>query len=199
MPTDANADPYETVLADLRAKRDQISNAIVALESLRPERGVPAQPGSMPVYIPPLTIAPTSDEFVGVTIVEGAKALLTRRGKALGNVEIATAFVAGGMNLNSADPTNTVGSVITRRFNQVGDIVRVGRGLWGLPEWYPGRTFVRKPVSKGAAIPTAAEMLGEDDPIGDATMAAVDGLVQAGTYRTAPRGHAVGARDGDTD
>jgi len=29
----------------------------------------------------------------------------------------------------------------TRRFEKVGDIVRVGRGIWGLKEWYPNRSF----------------------------------------------------------
>jgi hypothetical protein len=43
--------------------------------------------------------------------------------------------------MNSADPINTVGSVLTRRFKDVGDIVRVDRGIWGLKEWYPNRTF----------------------------------------------------------
>lgn len=196
MPTDANADPYETVLADLRAKRDQITNAITALESLRPGPGLPSPAPVAPVHnSAPLMIAPTSDEFVGMTIVDGAKALLARRGKPLGNADIATAFVAGGMNLNSADPTNTVGSVVTRRFNNVGDIVRVGRGLWGLPEWYPGRTFARKPATKGLAAVSA-----EADTEAEHTTStpAVGGLSQ-GSSTSAPRGHAYGAaQDDDT-
>lgn len=32
-----------------------------------------------------------------------------------------------------------------RRFNVQGDIVKVGRGVWGLAEWYPGRNFKKKP------------------------------------------------------
>lgn len=56
--------------------------------------------------------------------------------------------------LTSADPVNVVGSVLTRRFNQVGDVVKVGRGIWGLKEWYPGRNF--KPVSRAAALIAAS-------------------------------------------
>jgi hypothetical protein len=56
--------------------------------------------------------------------------------------------------MNSVDPINTVGSVLTRRFAQVGDIVRVGRGTWGLADWYPNRTF-KKPGPKGS--PAAEE------------------------------------------
>jgi hypothetical protein len=33
------------------------------------------------------------------------------------------------------------GSVLTRRFEKVGDVVRVSRGMWGLKEWYPNRSF----------------------------------------------------------
>ena len=39
--------------------------------------------------------------------------------------------------------------MLTRRFNEVGDIVRVGRGTWGLQEWYPNVSFKRKGTSKG--------------------------------------------------
>ena len=39
-------------------------------------------------------------------------------------------------------------SVLTRRYNETGDIVRVGRGVWGLKEWYPGRNFNKKDASK---------------------------------------------------
>jgi hypothetical protein len=42
-----------------------------------------------------------------------------------------------------------VGSVLSRRFDQVGDIVKVGRGVWGLAEWYPNRSFKRKGSPKG--------------------------------------------------
>ncbi len=52
------------------------------------------------------------------------------------------------MVLGSADPLNTVGAVLTRRFKETGDIVRVGRGIWGLKEWHPGRNWKKdaKPV-----------------------------------------------------
>jgi hypothetical protein len=74
-------------------------------------------------------------------ITEGAKALLAARRKPLNNVDIVAAFKVGGLHMNSVDPVNTVGSVLTRRFNLNGDIVRVGRGTWGLKEWYPNRNF----------------------------------------------------------
>jgi hypothetical protein len=44
---------------------------------------------------------------------------------------------------------------------EVGDVVRVGRGTWGLKEWYPGRSFKTKDAkdevseAKPAASPAA--------------------------------------------
>ena len=52
--------------------------------------------------------------------------------------------------MNSVDPINTVGSVLTGRANVVGDIVKVGRGVWGLASWYPGRSLKKKGPRIGA-------------------------------------------------
>ncbi len=82
--------------------------------------------------------------FLGKSIVEAAKMLLAARQRPLRNPDIATAFSAGGLVLNSKEPANTIGSVLGRRANEVGDIVKVGRGTWGLMEWYPGRSFGKK-------------------------------------------------------
>jgi len=51
--------------------------------------------------------------------------------------------------MNSKEPANTIGSVLTRRMNEVGDVVRVGRGTWGLREWYPNRSFKSKGEKEG--------------------------------------------------
>ena len=66
------------------------------------------------------------------------------------NNDIADAIQGGGLKLNAADPYNTVGSVLTRRFFEHGDVVRVGRGMWGLPEWYPDRDFQAEAIAKRA-------------------------------------------------
>jgi DNA-directed RNA polymerase delta subunit len=84
-----------------------------------------------------------------MTIPEAAKKLLTFKRQPLRNPDIAAAFKAGGLHMNSADPVNTIGSVLTRRANEVGDIVKVGRGTWGLKEWYPNISFAKKDSAKG--------------------------------------------------
>ncbi len=64
----------------------------------------------------------------------------------MGTADIVAGIAAGGLALSSADPINTVSAVLGRRFDKVGDIVRPSRGLWGLKEWYPNRSFK---VNKG--------------------------------------------------
>jgi hypothetical protein len=65
------------------------------------------------------------------------------------NPDIVAGFKAGGFILGSKDPVNTVGAVLTRRANDIGDIVKVGRGTWGLKEWFPGRSFKREKSENG--------------------------------------------------
>lgn len=137
-------DPYAAVLADLKAQRDKIDQAISAIESVR------ATGGTLSGAMPPNTGIDAPGAFLGMTITEAAINLLKARRQPLRNPDIAAAFKAGGLALNSADPVNTVGAVLSRRANEVGDIVKVGRGTWGLKEWYPGRSFKPKADAEGA-------------------------------------------------
>lgn len=143
-------DPYEAVLADLHAQRAKIDQAIAVLTSIRGGGAMPP----MGVTAPENGIVETAGMFLGMSITDATKKLLAMRKTTLGNVEISRALQAGGLAMNSKDPVNTIGSVLTRRFNEVGDVVKVGRGIWGLKEWYPGRTF--KPTSKASAAAAEA-------------------------------------------
>ena len=139
-------DPYEAVIADLKAKRDQIDQTIRTLQTLR-SPGARHDAGQL--------VGARVDSnraaglYLGLSIPDAAKKLLSIEKQALGNADIAKALQAGGVVMNSSDPANTIGSVLTRRFNTVGDIVRVGRGIWGLAEWYPNRTFKKKAGTNG--------------------------------------------------
>lgn len=138
------SDPYEAVLADLRAKRAEFDRAIELLQALR-GGGVTVGVDVSARPISEATARPAEAEgpgaFLGMSIAGAAKKLLTRERRSMGNVEIADALKRGGLVLNSVDPVNTIGSVMTRRYKEVGDVVKVGRGTWGLKEWYPNRTF----------------------------------------------------------
>jgi len=148
-------DPYEAVLADLHAKRDQIDQAIAAIESLRsgtPAGGQRTKPATAPNGTKGSTAADTSGPgaLLGMSISDAAKHLLAAKRTTLKNNDLATMFKAGGLHLNSKDWVNTIGAVLTRRANDVGDIVKVDRGTWGLKEWYPNRSFKKEKEAKGA-------------------------------------------------
>lgn len=154
------SDPYAIVLADLRAQRDRIDQAIQAIESVRSGGGqssATAQPRSQD--------APLGDgAFHGLSISEATKKILGVRKKQMTNTEILAELKAGGMVLTSADPLNTVGAVLTRRFKETGDIVRVERGTWGLREWYPGRSWNKgQPKSNGDEAKVSAN--GTEQPL----------------------------------
>lgn len=148
--SDESPNPYAAVIADLRAKRDQIDQALKVLEALTGEGAaipnIPAQPHQS-AGVQPMPngsnepIAPGA--FHGMSIPTATKKLLLMRKRAMGNQEIVDALVAGGLHLTSASPINTVGSILGRQYREGGDIVRIGRGVWGLQAWYPTQRFVR--------------------------------------------------------
>jgi hypothetical protein len=140
-------DPYEAVLADLKAKRDQIDRTIAAIEAVRSGGASTANPASVPGTGPNIAIDQPG-AFLGLSIPEAAKKLLAAKRQPLKNPEIAAGFKAGGFVLGSKDPANTIGAVLSRRATEVGDIVKVGRGTWGLKEWFPGRSFKREKPEK---------------------------------------------------
>jgi hypothetical protein len=158
-------DPYLAVIADLKAKRDQIDLTIRNLEALRSggtlvAAGVGTATGDGSAHGTG-GIVETAGMFLGMSIVDATKKLLALRKRTMGNPEIARQLREGGLVLTSKDPANVVGSVLTRRFNDVGDVVKVGRGIWGLKEWYPGRTF--KTVGKSIVMVTpSADGLSEN-------------------------------------
>ncbi|WP_324829097.1 winged helix-turn-helix domain-containing protein [Qipengyuania zhejiangensis] len=144
-----STNPYAAALADLRRKRAEIDNTIKVLEAMSGLNLADVSAASSDSGLPdatPVDVAADGEPFLGMSIVDAAKKLLVARNRKMGNKEIAKELAAGGLVMKSADPVNTVGSVMTRRFNQVGDVVRVGRGTWGLKEWYPNQSF--KPSAK---------------------------------------------------
>ena len=129
MPRDPKGrDLYERVIADLRARRDQIDRAISAIEVVK---------SVSPIEEPRNAVPMRSNAFLGRTVVEAAKELLAAHGRPLRNAEIAEGIMAGGVQLKSANPANTIGAILMRRWKQVGDVSRVGRGLWTLAERRP--------------------------------------------------------------
>lgn len=115
---------YDSVIADLRARRDQLDQAITALEAVRD--GPPAAAAA-----PSQRTGPYRD----MSLSEAAIAVLAARQEPMGNADIVAALQAGGAVFTAKDPLNSLNAVIARRVREVGDIVRVGRGTWGLKAW----------------------------------------------------------------
>jgi len=157
MSTESQAlDPYDIVLADLRAKREQIDKAIQAIEGIRAGAGISGGAVSPAVPSGPTAAPIAPGDFLGMTIVDAGKVLLAKLRRPLTNGQLATAFKEGGLHLTSADPSNTIGTVMTRRFKEVGDVVKIGPGIWGLKEWYPNRNFKK---AEAKAVPADSDPL----------------------------------------
>lgn len=118
-------DPYEVVLADLRARRDNIDQLIRALESFRtqPKPAVSAMPPSQGGYL------------FGLSVVNASKVVLRQRGQPLCSADIAKGLMAGGHVMELSDVDGTISSVLDRVLQQADGIVRMRQGTWGLAEW----------------------------------------------------------------
>ena len=136
-------DPYEAVLADLRAQREKINQTIALISSLR---GMSSGIAALPLTADqrPEGNEDVRSMFLGMSIVDAVLKLLALRKRKMTNNEILAELKAGGLELSSQEPLNVIGSVLSRRFHAVGDIVRIDRGTWGLKAWYPGRNFKGK-------------------------------------------------------
>ena len=132
-------DPYEVVLADLRAKRDELDKLIRTLTAFRHPQtptDAPLPGGSAPGTY---KVVSEGGPFEGLSIVDAAIRVLRDRGKPIRNAELAEAIQDGGVVMNSVEPANTVSSVLHRARVNGSPIARVSRGVWGLAEWTPAR------------------------------------------------------------
>lgn len=154
MENDQGSGHYDAVIADLRRRIKQFESTITLLEQLKagglPDGAATTQQGASdgkgPTHGPAPTTGPGA--FFGMTVVDAAKKLLANQRRQMQTTEIVREIERGGIVLTSADKVNTVGSILLRRFQNSGDIVRVARGVWGLQEWYPGRKFPKTGAPK---------------------------------------------------
>lgn len=140
--TPPSIDPIDALIAQMEAKMAKIQTAIEALRAVRGEFSVS---GSVPmeslVRATDTTSSGKSDWendatlFRSMTIPEATIKLLKLADRPLKNPEIAQYLQNGGLIMNSESAVNTVGSILTRRYQKVGDIQKHGRGTWVLREW----------------------------------------------------------------
>lgn len=142
---------YAAVIADLEVKRDELDRMIKNLRQMgglstaqkevlsteaKSENEVAAIGGDNPL--------------LGMKVHDGVKVILANKRKPMSPAELVEALEAGGIIL-TGNKTNSVGSILNRRQKQVGDIVSPQRGMWGLKEWYPGRSFGKRQDEKDEA------------------------------------------------
>lgn len=155
MGTDSQGVDYLIVLADLEARKAQIESAIVVIKGLVSAgiTSVPvtqtismAQPSAQPSGQPSAqpTIGATeiqSDTFFGLNIMEATKKFLAMRKRPVMAPEIVESLRKGGQ-IHSMSETfaNTLGSILSRSEANGGPIVRIGRGTYGLREWYANKS-----------------------------------------------------------
>lgn len=135
---------YGAVLADLKAKRAALDQTIAGLEAVLAGTGV-AETGPIGNGV---KAAIHVDSFVGMNIPDATAQYLRMVGRpARSTEEIINALASGGLRATD----DSVRTVLSRTSRGGGEVLRVGRGTWGLAEWYPGR------VRRGTRRSTAEE------------------------------------------
>jgi hypothetical protein len=123
---------YAAVLADLKARRDALDKVISHLEVIVDLGAIT----NYNVFAKQATQEIHGDTFVGLNIPEATAKYLGMVGRpARTTTEITEALNKGGISSNQA----TVATVLGRGHNAGEDVVRAGKGLWGLAAWYPTR------------------------------------------------------------
>lgn len=151
--------PYDLVIADLEAKRDQFNSMIEQLKILRSSAmpigtAVPVSPAVRPVNDQEIS----HDAFFQMTIPDAARKYLTIVKRTKPMTEIIDSILKGGLKSSAKDVNNSLRSIISRD----GTFVRVN-GEWGLAEWYPA---MRRDGKKGKPASAKPEPANEP-PIGD--------------------------------
>ena len=159
-------DPFVLVVERLKCERDEMDRTIALLEARisrspppTPDEGKPEAEKEDDRERGAETPKPsgTEGEFLGITVAAAARVVLTRRRKPMSPANITIELVRGGLLTANS---RTVASILHRRSRDVGDFVRPKRGLWGLKEWYPRRSFGKAEGSdKGEATEPSATVL----------------------------------------
>ena len=145
---------YDAVISDLEAQIVELQGTIDLLKRQRDKGSPPSGPGGpgstdMPDRTATTSVTagsgaisrtpvPLSDAFFSMGIVDAVKKYLGGVRRPVGTKTLVWALEAGGFHSESKNFYGTLFSVLRRRANTEGDIVKV-KGEWALAEWYPGR------------------------------------------------------------
>ncbi len=141
MSTGNATNPYEAVLADLRAQREQIDVAIAAISRLSGIK-VPDAPVSNTLATPgalrQTDSGIRSDTFFNMTVQDAVKKCLRISKRPLETTAIRDLLEKGGIIHDSKNFYNSVYTALTR-LRRAHELVQLDNKEWGLAEWYPNR------------------------------------------------------------
>ena len=144
---------FEAVITHLEAKRASLDAAISALRLALDMGATTALSGATPSAatkpIDPANIR--DDAFFGLSIGDAAKRYLEMVKRKQSIKEIADALDRGGLPHTSSNFMNTVGTMLNRAAKNDPELVRVGRGEWGLAGWYGNRRPKPEPPKRTRA------------------------------------------------
>jgi hypothetical protein len=126
---------YQAVLADLKARRTRLDDLIAGIEAVvggSAEAVGVGESVSVKLGVGPMpSIHP--DTFFGLGIGEAAKKYLKMVRRAQHTAAIADALGKGGLK---RPDVNVLSSILVRAAKGR-EVTKVGKGMWGLAEWYP--------------------------------------------------------------
>jgi hypothetical protein len=144
---------YDAVIADLEARRDQLTSMIETLKQMK-VLGAPLPPtvGAGGVVRSQIDTDIAHDAFFQMPIPDAVKKYLgmVKQTKPLG--VLCDALLAGGLKTAATNFKETVRSIINRN----AEFVNVN-GQWGLAEWYPQMRREKKTRGRGGSSAQASE------------------------------------------
>lgn len=132
---------YKIVIADLRAKRSALDAAIAGLEQWQGLGGGDESPvvaGETRLDQRSETNEIRSDSFFGLSIPDAIRKCFRIAKRPLSLSELTNSLKNGGMLTTATNLMATVSATLQRMKQQSGEVVALGKGQWGLAEWYPG-------------------------------------------------------------
>jgi hypothetical protein len=151
---------YQAVVADLKSRRARLDQLIAGFEAMILGQGDPATLDVDPTA-PTGGVLPTmihADTFFGLSIADAAKKFLKMARRAQHTAAIADAVGQGGLKR----PDVNVMSSILVRAAKGREVTKVGKGMWGLAEWYPKSAKEpderrKRPEARKARVPKASK------------------------------------------
>jgi hypothetical protein len=143
---ESNVD-YSVVLADLKARRDKLDQAIAVIEALAGTGGLGPLSGTTEVA------NIRSDTFFGMSVPQAVKKYLGMTGRVPKSPQdITEALKQGGQEQASYNNVYTA-------LKRLPDVIKLPSGDWGLSDWYPGakKSKQRTNGDEGEAESEAAE------------------------------------------